>query len=82
MFDIFFLFYKNILDLHTIEKFCSLFCNKTLIEFIEEFEDDGSESLDFEQGQEFYNLLQDNPNKLNFIKESFIKEILLKSDTK
>ena len=69
IFDVYFLFYKNILDLKTIEKFCSLFCNKTLIEFIEDFKDDGSESLDFEKGQEFYDILHNNPNKLDFIKE-------------
>ena len=82
IFDIYFLFYKNILDLQTIEKFCSLFCNQTLIEFIEDFKDDGSESLDFEKGQEFYDILHDNLNKLDFIKDSFIKKILLKSDSK
>ena len=82
IFDVYFLFYKNLLDLQTIEKFCALFCNKTLIEFIEDFQDDGSESLDFEKGQEFYDILNNHPSKLKFIKDSFIKKILLKSDTK
>ncbi len=72
LFDIFVLIKENYLDIDTIDRYCAMEYNKTFIEYIEEFKDDKSESLDFNK-QNRYNYFLDIEEKEQFLKENIIK---------
>lgn len=78
LFDIFVLLDKNILDIDTIDKYAAMEYDKTFIEYIESFKDDGSESLDFNETNE-YSYFSNIPNKENVLKENIIKLYLQKA---
>ena len=75
LFDVFVLLDKNILTVDDIDKFTSLNTNKTFVEFIEDFKDDGEESLDFDKENEYYVKFYNN-NNLDFIKKELLKEYI------
>ncbi len=73
LFDIYYLFYKELLSCDDIDRFMSLQYSKTFVEFLDEFLDDGSESLDFLSSQEFSYLTK---NKLESLKKLFKEEYI------
>ena len=73
LFDIFYLFHKNFLSCEDIDRFMSLRYHKTFVEFLDEFQDDGSESLDFRDDQEFAMLKR---GELAQLKELFKREYI------
>jgi len=77
LFDIFVLLDKDILDIDTIDKYTAIEYNKTFIEYIENFEDDGSESLDFDTKNEYISFASIE-NKQEILKEKIIKLYLEK----
>ena len=77
LFDVFVLLDKNILDIDTIEKYTAMEYDKTFVEYIENFKDDGSESLDFSKENE-YNYFSDIEDKENVLKEKIIRLYLQK----
>lgn len=79
LFDIYALLDLKKITLDDIERFYSLEVGKnTLIEFIEDFKDDGSESLDFNSSniyfKDFFGL--DSVKKIELIKQRFITVIV------
>jgi len=79
LFDIFVLLEKDILDIKSIERFCSIYYNKTFVEFVESFTDDGSESLDFSKENQYYELFANEKDKLNLIKQKLTQTFVKKS---
>ena len=77
LFDVFVLIDKNILDIDTIDKYTAMEYEKTFVEYIENFKDDGSESLDFSKENE-YSDFADTQDKENVLKEKIIKLYLQK----
>ena len=77
LFDVFVLLDKNILDIDIIDKYTAMEYDKTFIEYIENFKDDGSESLDFSKQNE-YNYFADIEDKENVLKSKIIKLYLQK----
>jgi len=77
LFDVFVLLDKNILDIDTIDKYTAIEYDKTFIEYIESFKDDGSENLDFNNENE-YSYLADFDKKESVLKEKIIKLYLQK----
>ncbi len=77
LFDIFVLLDKNILDIDTIDKYTAMEYDKTFVEYIENFKDDGSESLDFSKENE-YSYFADIEEKENVLKEKIIRLYLQK----
>ena len=77
LFDVLVLLEKNILDIDTIDKYTAIEYDKTFIEYIENFKDDGSESLDFNSENE-YNYFNKIKNKEDFLKEKIINLYLQK----
>ena len=67
LYDIYYLFKENVIDCEDIDRYLSLKYYKTFIEFLNEFTDDGSESLDFEDNKEI---------TLDTIKENFKKKYI------
>jgi predicted nucleotidyltransferase component of viral defense system len=78
LFDIYVLLDKNILDINTIDKYTAMEYNKTFVEYIESFKDDGSESLDFHESNE-YSYFSNTSNKEDVLKEKIIKLFLQKA---
>ncbi len=74
LFDIFYLFYKNIITCNDIDRFLSLKYPKTFVEFLDQFNDNSGESLDFLENQEFSYLK--NVNKMQQVKELFKEEYI------
>ena len=72
LFDIFVLIKEELIGINTIDRYCAMEYDKTFIEYIEEFEDDKSESLDFEK-QNRYSYFLDIKDKEQFLKENIIK---------
>ena len=81
LFDVYVLMQKNILDITTIERFCALEYKKTFVEFIEEFKDDATESLDFESDSVFYGRFQNLSleERLAYLKSEVISIFIIKS---
>ena len=77
LFDVFVMLDKNILDIDIIDKYTAMEYNKTFVEYIENFKDDGSESLDFSKENE-YNYFADIEDKENVLKEKIIRLYLQK----
>ena len=77
LFDVFVLLDKNILDIDTIDKYTAMEYDKTFVEYIENFKDDGSESLDFIKENE-YNYFTDIQDKENVLKDKIIRLYLQK----
>jgi len=77
LFDVFVLLDKNVLDIDTIDKYTAMEYDKTFVEYIENFKDDGSESLDFSEENE-YSYFADIEDKENVLKEKIIKLYLQK----
>jgi len=77
LFDIFVLLDKNILDIDTIDKYTAMEYDKTFVEYIENFKDDGSESLDFNKENE-YSYFANLDDKESVLKEKIIKLYLQK----
>ena len=77
LFDVFVLLDKNILDVDTIDKYTAMEYDKTFVEYIENFKDDGSESLDFSEENE-YSYFADIEDKESVLKEQVIKLYLYK----
>ena len=77
LFDVFVLLDKNVLNIDTIDKYTAMEYDKTFVEYIENFKDDGSESLDFSEENE-YSHFADIENKENVLKEKIIKLYLQK----
>ncbi len=73
LFDIYYLFYKKLLSCDDIDRFMSLKYSKTFVEFLDEFLDDGSESLDFLPTQEFSHIKK---NKIESLKRLFREEYI------
>ena len=72
LFDIFVLIKEELIDIDTMDRYCAMEYDKTFIEYIEEFKDDKSESLDFEK-QNRYSYFLDIEDKEQFLKENIIK---------
>ena len=79
LFDVFVLLDKDILDVRTIERFSAMYYDKTFVEFIEFFKDDGSESLDFVKENEYYEIFANSQAKLELTKEKLINKFVKKS---
>jgi len=77
LFDIFVLLEKDILDIDIIDKYTAIEYDKTFVEYIENFKDDGSESLDFNENNE-YNYFVNIQDRENLLKEKIIKLYLKK----
>jgi predicted nucleotidyltransferase component of viral defense system len=77
LFDVFVLLDKNILDIDTIDKYSAMEYDKTFVEYIENFKDDGSESLDFSKENE-YSYFANIQDKENILKEKIIRLYLQK----
>ena len=77
LFDVFVMLDKNILDIDIIDKYTAMEYDKTFVEYIENFKDDGSESLDFSKENE-YNYFADIEDKENVLKEKIIRLYLQK----
>jgi len=77
LFDVFVLLDKNVLDIDTIDKYTAMEYDKTFVEYIENFKDDGSESLDFSEENE-YSYFANIEDKENVLKEKIIKLYLQK----
>jgi len=84
LFDIYVLFKRDVLSVETIERYCALHSLKTFVEYVEEFEDDGSESIDFDKSNSYYQEFADLNSdeilqtiKRNLI-DDFIKKVSLK----
>ena len=77
LFDVFVSLDKNILDIDTIDKYTAMEYDKTFVEYIENFKDDGSESLDFIKENE-YNYFTDIQDKENVLKDKIIRLYLQK----
>jgi len=77
LFDVFVLLEKNVLDIDTIDKYTAMEYDKTFVEYIENFKDDGSESLDFNEENE-YIYFADIKDKENVLKEKIIRLYLQK----
>ena len=77
LFDTFVLLEKNILDIDIIDKYTAIEYDKTFVEYIENFKDDGSESLDFNENNE-YNYFVNIQDRENLLKEKIIKLYLKK----
>ncbi len=72
LFDMFVIIKEELIDIDTIDRYCAMEYDKTFIEYIEEFKDDKSESLDFEK-QNRYSYFLDIKNKEQFLKDNIIK---------
>ena len=77
LFDVFVLLDKNILNIDTIDRYTAMEYNKTFIEYIESFKDDGSESLDFNSNNE-YSYFSNIKNKEKILKDNIIELYLKK----
>ena len=62
---------ENILNNDIIEKFCALDNKVTFVEFIENFKDDKSESLDFNKNNSYF-MVSTIENKLDYLKKEII----------
>ena len=71
LFDIYVLMNENILNNDIIEKFCALEKKITFVEFIENFKDDKSESLDFNKNNSYF-MVSKIENKLDYLKKEII----------
>jgi predicted nucleotidyltransferase component of viral defense system len=72
LFDVYVLLDKKIINIDDIDKITSIYTDKTFIEFLEDFKDDGIESLDFDKKNEYYVKFY-KKNNLNFIKKELKK---------
>jgi len=77
LFDVFVLLEKDLLNIETIDKYCAMEYDKTFVEYIENFEDDKTESLDFKKENRYSYFLKIS-NKEKFLKENIIKLYLEK----
>ncbi len=71
LFDIYVLMNENILNNEIIEKFCALEQKITFVEFVENFKDDGSESLDFNKKNSYFKISKIT-NKIDYLKKEII----------
>jgi len=78
LFDVFVLLDKNILDIDTVDKYTAMEYDKTFVEYIENFKDDGSKSLDFSK-ENGYSYFADIDDKENILKEKIIRFYLKKA---
>jgi len=74
LFDILILLQEDRLDIDTIDKYTALKYKKTFAEYVEEFEDDQSESLDFDAHHKYDKILTGKSfdDRENFLKEQLI----------
>ena len=79
LFDVLVLLEKDILDIETIEQYHAMHHHQTFVEFVEGFEDDETESLDFIPKNDYYSLLNNAPDKLSVVKDKLIQIFVHKS---
>jgi predicted nucleotidyltransferase component of viral defense system len=82
LFDVTVLLEKDILDVDEIERYMALeYNNLTFPEFVENFKDDGSETLDFSHQNSYYEEFKDisNTQKQSYLQEKLIKIFVQKS---
>ena len=72
LFDIYVLLDKNIIDIDLIDRICALEYTKTFVEYLEEFQDDETESLDFDRSNLYYESFRDLKSKGQYLKEEVI----------
>jgi predicted nucleotidyltransferase component of viral defense system len=81
LFDVYVLLKENVINTDKLEQYYSLeYRQMTIVEFIEDFEDDGTESLDFDENNTFYNEFKNltHNQKINILKDRLL-EIIIKS---
>ena len=74
LFDIYVLLNERIIDIDLIDKFCAMEYDKTFVEYIENFKDDKTESLDFEEDNKYFDLFRNLSfeEKENLLKQKII----------
>jgi predicted nucleotidyltransferase component of viral defense system len=80
LFDIYVLLHEDIIDTDLIDRICALEYTKTFVEYVEEFQDDRTESLDFDRSNTYHKEFHNLKSKEQYLKETIIDLYLKRID--